>query len=215
MTYKEFRKRLTGEKGDDLARSGQVHNADVIHFGAIRGRDEFKNHDWVAIIGRQQLPASAVEDAARALWYDAKEPLVLNGYSRTSHKIQLLNGGHVVLPSWDHPDPRVQAVVRIRREAETRQAIDRVRLIWNGPKLVFLVSSQPVGIPIDRALKWDELCAGGTKLELLLDQFGGILPLSASWLAANAADLFPTRKAAENWITRECPQIAIEVLYAD
>jgi hypothetical protein len=212
VTYKELRKRLTGEDGDRLARSGHIYNADVIHFGAIRGRDEFKDHDWVMIVGRQQLPPTVVEDAGRALFYDAKDPLQLGGYSRVWHRVRLSNGAQLVLPSWDHPDHRVQAINRIRREAETRQGIDRIRLIWNGPKPVFLISSQPVGVPIDRALKWEELLAGGTKLERLLDRFDGILPLSARWLAAHAADLFPDRKAAENWVTREYPQIAIENL---
>lgn len=49
-----------------------------------------------------------------------------------------------------HPDPRVQAVLEQIREAESLQAIDRLRLIFNDErKHVWILCNIPLDLPVD------------------------------------------------------------------
>jgi hypothetical protein len=69
VTYKRVRCLLTGEDPDeDLELYGLCGRAAVIHFGALRGIDAFRDYDTVIVAGRQQLPPYAIEATARALF---------------------------------------------------------------------------------------------------------------------------------------------------
>jgi hypothetical protein len=55
VTNKRVRCALTGENpGARLPVSGRFAEADIAHFGNIRGTNEFENHDAVIILGREQ-----------------------------------------------------------------------------------------------------------------------------------------------------------------
>jgi hypothetical protein len=55
--------------------SGGYAGAEIAHFGHIRGTDDFKDHDVVIILGRQQISPRDAEKLAKAIWYDTKRPI--------------------------------------------------------------------------------------------------------------------------------------------
>ena len=181
-------------------------NVDFAHFGAIRGIDEYKHHDAVIIIGRNQPPVEAIEDYGRALFYDHPEPLQfcsnltseVRGYSHRAGKW----GVNVSV----HPDYRLQAVMEQTRERENEQALDRLRLVHHqgAPKEVLLLSNLPLDIDVDELRSTREIVQGGNRIEqAFARQDDGVLPLRPEWLAANCPDLWPTAEAAKKDIARK------------
>src|ERR1700719_2359286 len=76
VTNKRVRCALTGENpGARLPVSGRFADADVAHFGNIRGTNEFEDHDVVIILGRDQPSPRDAERRAMAIWYDTKRPI--------------------------------------------------------------------------------------------------------------------------------------------
>ena len=73
----QVRQVITGET--DAERKEQVAGrwggADIVHFGAIRGCDEFKNHHTVIGLGRDQISLDKLEQLAMALRFDSPEPI--------------------------------------------------------------------------------------------------------------------------------------------
>lgn len=173
------------------------------HFGNIRGIDIYKGFDAVLIISRNQPPIKGIEAVARALFYDGHAPLQLDvddmdievrGYLHA-------NGLKVGIPTQVHPDPRVQALLELIREAETLQAIDRIRLVHtDSPKYVYILSNVPLSIPVNHLLNWDQIISGYTKLSEAWYKAEGVLPLGKKWLADNAPEQFPTEYAAKNYL---------------
>jgi hypothetical protein len=101
-----------------------------------------------------------------------------------------------------HPDRRVQQVVEMSRENAMGQGLDRLRLIYrkaDRPARVLVVSNLPVpGLVVDRLMTLDDMLAGGTIWERAFARMpGGVLPLSAEWLARSLPDLFTSRRTAE------------------
>jgi hypothetical protein len=171
---KRVRCALTGEKeGERLPVSARFAEFNIAHFGNIRGTDEFKGHEVVIILGRDQPSVRAAERRAMAIWYDTKK------------SIQCLEAGHMQYPYRErhyttrdegrphvrvrvHPDPRVQAVVEQVREAEMVQAIDRLRLIHSPrKKIVVILCNIPLGIPVDELVTWRELVGDGRLAQAL------------------------------------------------
>ncbi len=72
----------------------------------------------------------AVEGMARAIWADDPAPLTLPGeYVEEPRGYRMRDGRLTGVVAHVHPDPRVQRVLELKRERETGQAIDRLRLI--------------------------------------------------------------------------------------
>jgi hypothetical protein len=105
--------------------------------GAIRGTNEFEDHDVVIILGREQLSPKDAERLAKAIWYDTRRPIGCItadkrgqvDYPKTRRPYLMRDGITQSVKVKVHPDRRVQAVVEQIREAEMVQAIDRLRLI--------------------------------------------------------------------------------------
>ena len=99
------------------------------------------------MIGRNQPPIAALEELARALWFDSAEPLTfvddwvveLRPY-RMRDPAQTM-GVEVLV----HPDPRIQKLHEQIREGESTQTLDRLRLV-HAPqsKRAILVSNIPL-----------------------------------------------------------------------
>jgi len=49
--------------------------AEIAHFGNIRGSNEFEGHEIAIILGRDEPTVAAAEQRAMAIWYDTKEPI--------------------------------------------------------------------------------------------------------------------------------------------
>ena len=61
----------------------------------------------------------------------------------------------MTIPSFS--DPRIDAVLKQIREAETLQVIARLRLVWAMyQKRVFLLSNLPVEMPVDHLIQFED-----------------------------------------------------------
>ncbi|WP_210546578.1 hypothetical protein [Rhodoferax sp. PAMC 29310] len=177
------------------------HSA-LAHFGALRGVDMYKHFDSVLVIGRNEPPTQAVQDLARAMFYDAAVPLKLSDYWISQPKAYQLKSNPEGVDVDCHIDQRVQAILMQIREAESLQAIDRLRLIHCiEPKLVVLLSNIPLDLEVDALLTWDELIYGN-RLEQAWRGAGLVMPLVPGWLSANHNDLWSTPAAAKKDVQR-------------
>ena len=141
-------------------------------------------------IGREQPSGVSCEATARGLWWDAQAPLELleaktgNNKPLESQKrgYRLGSGGLASTTVQTHPDDRVQLVLEQIREAESVQAIDRLRLLRDNPiaghRQVFILSSVPLDITVDKLWSWKKLQRA---LELWREA-DGVLPLDAPML---------------------------------
>ena len=195
---------ITGNPGKSILPIVQVPAGSALaHFSALRGVDLWKDFDTVLVIGRNEPPPEAIEDMARALFYDDADPLILTGQRRRVPRgyrlASMLEGVDVDV----HHDDRVQAILEQVRESESLQAVDRLRLIHcDEPKLVVLLSNIPLDLDVDALLTWDELIHG-TRLERAFRATRDVLPLSPDWLTANFSQFWPTAAAAKKDVQRQ------------
>ena len=126
---------------------------------------------------------------------------------RTYLKIRLIIGClHVALnapaamtvPSFS--DPRIEAVQKQIREAETVQAIARLRLVWaDYQKRVFLLSNLPVEMPVDHLIEFNDLMPDRLEMELIKT---GDLPLTPLGLEKMQDNLGLSKGAAKKLFQR-------------
>jgi hypothetical protein len=215
VTNRGVRCQLTGEdEKTALPISTKCGDADVAHFGNIRGSNEFEDHDAVIILGRDEPSVADAERSAMAIWYDTKEPIELiprdhNGrlnYPRQLRPYITQDGSVTTERVACHPDPRVQAVVEQIREAEMLQAIDRLRLIHSDRrKTVYILCNIPLDIPVDRLVTWEQLIPDRRLSRAIAKcdaQGWDALPLAAKALNAIFPELWDTPKAAQRWLDK-------------
>jgi hypothetical protein len=215
VTNKRVRCALTGENANGrLPVSGQYAGADIAHFGNIRGIDEFKDHEIVIILGREQPSVRDAERRAKAIWYDVKQPIQCiapepNGrvqYPYGERAYTLRDGSQRPAKVRVHPDRRVRAVIEQTREAEMVQAIDRLRLIHSPrEKTVYILCNIPLNIPVDKLVTWRELYGDSRlarALERCEEQGWDALPLASKQLTRLFTELWGTERAAENWLRK-------------
>jgi len=143
---KPVRRAITGERDEKLPLCCEWKGATIAHFGRVRGVDDWKHHEAVLMIGREQPRARDIEGLARAIWDDDPEPLSLPGeYVETLRGYRIKNGNKAGARVHTHPDPRVQRVLELKRERESVQAVDRIRLVYtNTAKEVYILSKLPL-----------------------------------------------------------------------
>jgi hypothetical protein len=211
VTDRRVRALLTGETEEELKRpSGPALRANIAHFGNLRGSNNFEEHAAVIILGRDQPKGEDAVQLAQAIWYDTPEPIKLAkrdargriNYTEGERNYQMRDGSTCAGKVSIQPDERVQAVVEQVREGGMTQAIDRLRLIHNTePKDVFILSSIPLDMEVDRLVTWEEL-AGNHRLNKVLDTCAAAgleaVPLTPTWLVEKK--LFQNPKSAENWL---------------
>src|SRR5262249_2307901 len=118
VTTKKVRAALTGVLAAAIDGPSKWLGATISHFGAIRGKDGWKDYDRVFIIGRDQPPVDAVEAIARAVWATAPEPLVFiqpDAAGRVQYPLaprgyDLKSGERVGRRVPVHPDRRCQRI---------------------------------------------------------------------------------------------------------
>jgi hypothetical protein len=179
----------------------------LAHFNAIRGIDVHKEKDAIIVISRNQPSVAGVERVARALWFDAEEPLKLGvaTFCEEARGYRTRAGYMVGVNVEVHPDPRVQILLELIREAETLQGIDRLRLVHiKKPKRVFLLSNLVLDLTVDNLFSWDEMIEGTTKLNDAWNELDGVLPLSVKWLSDKFPSLFSTEDIAKSYLKPLC-----------
>jgi hypothetical protein len=131
----------------------------IVHFGAIRGLDGFRDYDSVIVAGREQPKAVAVENTARSLFGHEPERLLLTGeYVPQVRGHNMRDGTRTAVTVEVHLDARVQAVLEQAREREIEQMVGRLRLVHRRtPARVFLLGNLPTALPVDRLVTWAEV----------------------------------------------------------
>ena len=195
-TTRKIRCLLTGEKNDpSLPRIGMLGEASVVHFGMLRGLNDFKDFDNVVIVGREEPNAATMESQAKALWWDHDAPLELIAEEDNNNYVTVRRGYRMRSESPEsvmtrvHPDRRVQDLLEQARECEITQAIDRLRLVR--PKeieteegteavtrRVYLLTSIPVDITVDHLWDWKRL----QEFLEIWDRTDGVIPLGTDEL---------------------------------
>jgi len=203
---KAIRADLTGEDKSKMQKKSQIEGATIIHFGNLRGLNEYSNYRNVIILGREQPSAVGVENSARGLFWDDKEPIKFLSF-KGKHKpfeneqrpYYLSNNTTQNIPVQVHPDKRVQLLLEQIREHETVQAIDRLRLLRpheDGQRNVYILSSVPLDLTIDNLFSWTKL----QKLVDLIDEANGFIPLNPKHLMARCPESATSKATAERLI---------------
>ena len=180
---------VTYKKLEELWEGQLPHNVDIEHFGNIRGKDQYKNHPCLILLGQNKPNPEHVRIQARAAFGDAvlTEPLCTD---RLTHQIQ---------------------------DCETEQAIDRLRLIGNTKHrhVHLLMASVPPGITPDKVLNWTESksnCTAEDTFNAIVERFGGF-PMSATFIHRHASDLpgLSTVESVRNLFKRKFKSLVIEL----
>lgn len=177
------------------------NNVHIAHFNSLRGSNAYKDCSVIFITGRHQPPFEAIERQARSV-FGSRGPSLA--------KDDTLELPHTQVDYWlsdrsPHPplgimtpafsDPRADAVLKQIREAETSQAIARLRLVWTDyEKRVFLLSNLPVEMPVDHLIQFDDMLPDRLELELMKT---GDLPVTSLGLRKMRPDLEYSEEAAK------------------
>lgn len=195
--------KITGNEDKAPALVAVPEGSALAHFNALRGIDKYKDMDAILIISRNQPAMNDAEALACALWFDSDEPLKL-GVTEAEYEprgYRTRSGYAAGVNVAIHPDPRVQTIIELIREAETLQCIDRLRLVHIvEPKQVILLSNLVLDLTVDNLLSWGEVVEGTTKLNEVWKKTEGVIPLSDKWLSATFPDLFPSAGSAKGYL---------------
>jgi len=208
VTIKDFRVALTSEDKDTLSKCADYQGAKLSHFGSLRGLNDFAKYDNAVIVGRMEPPVKALERQANGMWWDDGKPISCIPFTENDsgggHFFEKLpkairyknNPPHVIRTSC-HPDPRAQVLLEQIREAETTQAIDRLRLVHVPKELrnprVFILSEIPVDIEVDRLFRWEQY----RLIQQLVDESDGFIPFNKAHMAAHASSVGSTGTASD------------------
>ena len=186
-----------------------------MNFVGLRGSNAAEDCSVVFITGRNEPQSIEVDHKARALfWVDdiplqhdefgnnQNLPLELRGFL-TSERFE---GGTQGVETRAFSDSRIEAVHQQMREAESIQAIARLRLVHNKQrKRVFILSNVPLEVPIDQLVKFKDLMPDRLEYEFLK---AGNIPLTAVGLAKLRPDLATNRENAKKMLQRSKLSIA-------
>lgn len=167
-------------------------------FNALRGLNRMEHLDTLVVCGRPEPGALEVEAIARALW--PREALNFTG-----RYVWRQDG---LLSVASHEDPRIDAVLRMLREAEIHQAIGRLRAVRAARiKRVILLTSTPIDLPT-QLLNIDDILPP-EKMARLFHAGQGVIPQSPDLMARLCPELWPKAKAAEDWGRKSKPDFPL------
>jgi hypothetical protein len=188
--------------GDD----NNYEGASFVNFSNLRGLNDYASFNNVIILGREQPPASGMADQARAMWWDSEEPLRRlqdksgnQPYTREPRGYRGIQRGSVQVQT--HPDWRAQLLLEQVREAESEQALDRLRLLRGEGKQrqVYILSNVPLNVTVDYGWSWAEY----QQLLSLWEEADGVMPLNPKHLMkrcpVNSKGLTRTKELIQGW----------------
>jgi hypothetical protein len=201
-----------GDPAGELGMSTRVADGlEITHFAAYTGRDEWKNFDVAIVIGREQPKADDVEALARCIYGDlTRMELELPGkYVAAIRRYRADDPVSVEILT--HADPRVRALLELKRERMTCQGIDRLRLMYPRPDgsqpRIYVFCSVPLpGIAPDFLATADHMLAGGSRIERTIER--GFVTENAAIMHNEYRDMFETERAAKDDIERNRANIA-------
>ena len=192
---------------DHLRSYPHVHQkADLAYFNALRGLNTYEDNSVIFITGRNQPPLDDIERQARVVFGASGTPLHFDDPDhRPTEEI-----GYWLSARSPHPpsgvsvssfsDPRIAAIQKQIREAETVQAIARLRLVWaKYQKRVFLLSNLPVEMPVDHLIEFGDLIPDRLEIELMKN---GNVPLTVKGIMRTRPDLGLSHEATKSLYRR-------------
>ena len=174
------------------------------HFGNLRGKDVYKDSDMCVLVGRPQPAVHDLENMAAALWWDSDKRLELTGeLIERPAGYRMRDGSKQGTWVSTHPDPLVQSLMELTREAEIAQAMDRLRLIHGGDgKRVLILCSLPADTPVDELFSYNDVLKRA-KIRSMIDRYPkGVVPLTPSWVVERHPDLYADLNAAKQALKR-------------
>jgi len=168
----------------------------LMNFVGLRGSNAAEDCSVVFITGRNEPPPIEVDHKARALFWDDNIPLQHDEFGDNENlPLELrgfltgerFEGGSQGVETRVFSDSRIEAVHQQIREAESIQAIARLRLVHNKQrKRVFILSNVPLEIPVDQLVRFEDLMPDRLEYEFLT---AGNIPLTPLGLQKLRPDL--------------------------
>lgn len=200
--HAEFMRPGVGHPKDRLGNMFDHDGIDAVTFGKERGVNTLEDCDIGFVVSRVQPSATACEEIARGLW--PHDDLQLPGdFIRVPMGYNMRDGRTVGVMGWAHVDPRVNTVLRSKREGALEQMLDRFRLIHNSEtKLVYVFTSQPFNVVVDELLALEKAIGPARLMRLVEEYHPEPLPLSPEHLALIHPDLFKGVSGAAKFCTQ-------------
>ena len=139
-------------------------NVSMEHFNALRGRDEYRDHEAAIIVGRPAPPRNSVELLTEALHIDNDDVKDIvqppEGFYGEPKRLPMKDGTFKEIPTAEsHPDPHVRSMMRQLCDAEVVQAVGRLRLYDRTPDTMaylYVFGQIDTGLMIDHHKEWNE-----------------------------------------------------------
>ena len=181
----------------------------LMNFVGLRGSNAAEDCSVVFITGRNEPPPIEVDHKARALFWDDDIPLHHDEFGENQNlplevrgflTSERYKGERAGIETRTFSDSRIESVHQQIREAESIQAIARLRLVHNKQrKQVFILSNVPLEIPIDHLVKFEDLMPDRLAYEFLK---AGNIPLTPLGLLKHLPDLAGSEDAARMMLKR-------------
>jgi hypothetical protein len=162
-----------GAELDETKKNTQsLYGAEVRWFGPrMLGVNTYADFSTIIFVGRLQLPTYALEDQVHAVFGDSGRPLELTKNDKlvlSSTELLRADSTSSIAKVWIHPDVRWTTLLQQTREAQSEQAIARLRLIdTTSPKRVVVLSNIPLpNLPVDELTTFDALVADKSVFQL-------------------------------------------------
>jgi hypothetical protein len=180
-----------------------------MNFVGLRGSNAAEDCSVVFITGRNEPQSIEVDHKARGLFWDDDIPLQHDEFDNNQNlplelrgflTSERFEGGTQGVETRVFSDSRIEAVHQQIREAESIQAIARLRLVHNKQrKRVFILSNVPLEVPIDQLVKFDDLMPDRLEYEFLK---AGNIPLTPLGVLKIRPDLAGSEDAARMMLKR-------------
>lgn len=159
-----FEKKTVTSNADNVTRYFYKGDIPVIHYGGFRGSNEYEDYDTIILIGRNEPSVTDMENQASALWFDDEEDIITidanakgrRNYNKKRVAYRMADGSIRPAQVSSHPDRRVDKLLKLSRDSESVQAIDRLRLVHSETtKTVWLLCNIPLDITVNHLYNWE------------------------------------------------------------
>lgn len=206
---------MSDDEASQIMLTAKLHGAHWLWFGGrALGSNRYKDCGSAIVLGRQELPVSALEDQGRALWGDTPgDPLNLVEPDLTGAQrlpvaeipYEMADGTGMAVRVPCHPDHRIRRLQLQSRELATRQLVERLRLA-HAPyrKRVILACNLPIpGLPVDELVSWNALvgCRVVSAIVTSLTDHG-MVGSTLKGLADGAPRIFSNANALSQFLRR-------------
>ena len=208
ITHKDTEELLTGRPvNDEEASFIDALGVPVLHFGKLRGTDDYKYKDLLIIAGRSQPSAEKIIELAEAIFFKDDVPIERSEYGKTIREYRTTDGP-IPVETDALVDERAEAVRWMKCEGELLQAIHRLRPIRRTESIKIIIATKvPLPIRVSRLTTWRELVPSREREQMS----------EGVWLesAKHRSQAFGTTYISERRATsREVPDDWVRVEYA-